>query len=147
MVLPINQCGMDFLPPSRTTNHIFTTSQFYMSHVIAEIQKVSQYRHKIHIQTMERTIIYADIQKDSGHKTVKQVVFLACGEFERQNFEKGASMGDWLTVMPTHDNGMMLSPGEWRIGYFLRYVRTSPRLTPNLQRMWWPILSRSRQHM
>ncbi len=87
-----------------------------MSHVIAEVQKVYQYCHKIHLQTMERTIICADIQKDSGHKTVKQMALVACGEFERRNFEKGVSTGDWLTVMPNHDNEMMLSPGEWRIG-------------------------------
>ena len=96
---------------------------------------------------MECTIIYVDIQKDIVHKTVKQVALLACGEFERRIIERDVITGAWLTAIHTHDNGMMLSPNEWRDGCFLRYARTPPKSTPNLRQMWWHILSKVRQHM
>ena len=63
---------------------------------------------------MVNTILCAKIQKDACHRTAKDVALLAYGEFERRTIKRGAHIGTWLIVMPTHDNGMMLSPGELR---------------------------------
>ena len=70
------------------------------------------------------TILRAKIHKDVCYGKAKEVALLACGEFERCTIEQGVSTGAWLTVMPTHDKGMMLSPREWRNVCFLCYART-----------------------
>ena len=58
-------------PPSGTANHAFTTSLLCTSQATVVVQTGYQYFCKIHFQTMESTIIYAEIQKDYGHKTLK----------------------------------------------------------------------------
>ena len=91
MCPPIKQSGMTLLRPSSTAKHAFTTSRLSTRHATAAVQADTPYR----------------------HGTAKEVALLAFGEFERQTIKRGAHTGVWLNVMPTHDNGMMLSLGEW----------------------------------
>ena len=83
---------------------------------------------------MESTIIHADIQKDARHRTVKEATLITCGKFERRAIKRGAITGTWPTVMLTHNNGIILSPREWRDICFLFYARTPPGLPPTYNR-------------
>ena len=77
---------------------------------------------------METEKLRAEIQRDAVHESQKQEALASCGELERRTIERASDSGAWLQVMPTHDNGMALSPAEWRDGCFLRYARTPPDL-------------------
>lgn len=48
--------------------------------------------------------------------------------YYRRTIERASASGTWLWVIPTHDNGMVLTHTEWRDGCFLRYARTPPDL-------------------
>ena len=64
------------------------------------------------------------------HETLKSEALSSCGELEHRTIERASVTGVWLQVMPTHDNGMSLSPVEWRDGCFLHYARTQQDLNP-----------------
>ena len=64
------------------------------------------------------------------HETLKSEALSSCSEFERRTIERDSENGAWLQVMPTHDNGMSLSPVEWRDGCFLHYARTQQDINP-----------------
>ncbi len=141
MGLPIKQCVMTLPPPPITSENAFTTSRLITSHITAAVQAGTPYCRKVHLQMVSNTILRAKIQKDARNRTAKEVALLACGEFERRTIKQGAHTGAWLTITPTHNNGMMLSPGDWKDGCFLCNTPTPPhRLTPGLQRMWCTVL-------
>ena len=60
---------------------------------------------------MDSAIFWAQIQKDAAHGTERQVVPFLCRDFERHIIERGAITGAWPNDIPTHGNGIMLSPG------------------------------------
>ena len=130
MELPIKQYGMAPL------------TRLCTIHATSALQEGTPYCRKGHLQIIANSILYAKIQKDVLHGTSKEVVLLACSKFERRTIEPDIITGAWLTDMPTHDNSLMFSPGEWRNGCFLRYARTPPpRPTPSPQLMLCTVLS------
>ena len=141
LALPVKQCGIALPSPSSTAEHFFLTSRLCTAHAAEAIQEESTYVRRRHLKVMAEEKLRAEIQRDAVHETLKREALSSCGEFERRTIERASETGAWLQVMPTHDNGMSLSPVEWRDGCSSA-MHGHHQTSPHMRWLWGPLLRR-----